>query len=259
MKVKIILGFHISCMIFLLQSCGIFNLYEINYSEITNPGKIPEKVTLSDGQEPQIKILESTEQILKEVNSSIPQGYYIIGYSEFSSSANIDKYSASVLAKKLGATKIILARSYSHSTTQSYSVPGTTGYEYKGKYFTEKVESTPNSSVQYDKTMYYHAAVFMVKSRYQPNYGIIVSHLSNEQRSNFKRNLGVIVNVVFTNSYMYNANIIEGDIIIKLNGFEIKNEEDFNFAINSIEKYAKDFNIELLRDGETLNIQVNLE
>ena len=72
-------------------------------------------------------------------------------------------------------------------------------------------------------------------------------------RQSYKRNTGAFVNIVYKNTPAYYANIVRGDIIIKINDKEILNANDGISVINSIEKGSA-VNIEVLRDRKSETI-----
>jgi S1-C subfamily serine protease len=100
--------------------------------------------------------------------------------------------------------------------------------------------------------------VFLIKSTYQPNYGIKVIDFDSETRNNLKRNTGVLVTLVYFNSYMFNANILEGDVIIGINNLEVRNVDEFLKIIDSIDMNENQINLSILRDGQELSIVVSL-
>jgi hypothetical protein len=242
----------------LLNSCILINDYAINYVEVQNSENIRDKVLLDEGISPDVKIIKEEKVFLNEVSNLRPMGFQLIGYSIFNSTMSIDKFAASELAKKIGATKVLITEGFSHNVSNNYYISGNQGFEYKGSTFSYKQEGTPDKVVSSNYSVYKQTAIFLVKSTFQPNYGILVDNLDTELRQKLKRNLGVIVTLVYIDSYMFNANIIEGDIIIEINDIEIKNIEDFNEAIQSIKIRDSSIKLKLLRDEETIEKIVNI-
>jgi len=87
-----------------------------------------------------------------------------------------------------------------------------------------------------------------------PIFGALPQALPAEIRQQLERNTGVIVWVVRNGSPAYNANILEGDVILKMNGEDVLSVADY------VQRYIKlagqKVELEIWRNGQVKNISV---
>jgi hypothetical protein len=82
-------------------------------------------------------------------------------------------------------------------------------------------------------------------------------HSPPEIRQQLERNTGVFVWIVMNDSPAFNANVLEGDVILKFNGEDVTSASDF------VEKCAKlagqKVEVEIWRNGQfkTISVQFN--
>lgn len=87
--------------------------------------------------------------------------------------------------------------------------------------------------------------------------GFMVASLSDNDRENFHRNTGVMVNVVFDESAAYYANVFKGDLITEINGKEIKTLDDY-YSIIEEAALSGQVSLKLLRNNIPLEITYTL-
>lgn len=200
-------------------------------------------------------VYESSGDFARDNNLMWEQGYARIGYSSFNGSLE-GKNSMIEQAKKIGAHAIVSSVKFTGSTTTS--VPITTskmvttnhsGTVYSGSHIgsysgtsTSYVPSTsyiPMTVRRYDQT-----AGFFAKLK--PScLGILVGYISNEERRNIGTNQGVKVSAVRVNSPIYMADIVPGDIVIKIDGNKINDRSIFSYPLKSNQK----INLGVYRNG----------
>lgn len=221
----------------------------------------------------------STTNDLKE---QYRNDYVIIGASSFQgppqSKANDDLMSQ---AKNVGADVVLYSCEYlgSHQTTMpwiqynsgqanttissgtaSASVGGSGGYANgTGNYYGSSTTTIPGTfSTQVVPTTverYHYEAYFLRKGK-PPILGIRNVPLPTEIRQQLERNTGVLVWVVINDSPAFNANILEGDVILKMNGEDVTSVKDFSGKIHQLA--GQKVNIEIWRNGQLQTIPVKL-
>jgi len=87
-------------------------------------------------------------------------------------------------------------------------------------------------------------------------FGVLAQPLPSEVRQKLERNTGILAAIVTAESPAFNANILEGDVIVKINDEDINSVADF---FQKIPKFAgQKVNIEIWRNGEFKTIPVQL-
>ncbi len=205
-------------------------------------------------------------------------GYRLMGISEFQGPNQTDDALKSQ-ATKVGADVVLYSCGYVGSqqtatpyiqyhsgqtfrTTSSGTVNanawGNGGYAYgTGNYHGSSTTTTPGTysteMVPVTAQLYQYETAFFRKAK-PPILGVLTHPLSGEIRAKLQRNAGVFVWIVINKSPAFNANILEGDIILKMNGEEVPTVDDFS---NKIAQLAgQKVNLEIVRNGETKNISV---
>ena len=90
-----------------------------------------------------------------------------------------------------------------------------------------------------------------------PRLGIELRDLTIEERQLIERNKGAYVTNVVEDLLAFEANIIPGDFLIKVNGLEVKNTEQAIVLINAAEA-GKDLIITVIRKGTEREITIKL-
>jgi serine protease Do len=209
------------------------------------------------------------------------QGYVMIGQSNFEISGNVDQSALLAQAKKVGADIVLYRTDYlgshpgvkpvlqyepgqTYTTTSSGTVNATAygsgGYAYgTGNYSGTSTTTTPGTlytqMVPVTLHRYAHHAIFWRKTK-PPALGAIVHPLSDDLKAKLQRNGGVVVAVVLDDSPAFRANILEGDILLKIAGQEISSPGDYIEKARSFAGQKVD--IEILRSGETKTISIQL-
>jgi membrane-associated protease RseP (regulator of RpoE activity) len=85
--------------------------------------------------------------------------------------------------------------------------------------------------------------------------GVVLAEINPHLRDKLNIDTGILVDDVLEDSPAEKAGIKEGDIIVKVDGKAVSDEKDLRRPLREMEE-AKAMNLEVLRDGKTLNISV---
>ncbi len=210
----------------------------------------PDYKFLEKGEEPQVYSTKNFDTDSKKLRR---KGYIPIGYSSFNG-AYEDTSNAIAQAKRLGAVLVLINSQYTNTETRTstlllpdnkttyssgnvnsyatynsnygYSGYGDANTNYSGTsttYGTKAVPYTTNTR-RYDQS-----AMFFIKNTKKLKFGVAYNNISREQRIEFGSN-GVVVDLIYENTPVYNSDILEGDIIIKMNGSSIENYQKIVFG-----------------------------
>jgi hypothetical protein len=88
-----------------------------------------------------------------------------------------------------------------------------------------------------------------------PKFGFFMRDISNQERLEIERNTGVIVKKVIRNTPIFYANAFRGDVIIAIDGIQVKNVQHCRKIIADITK--KSSTLTILRKGVQKDIVVH--
>ncbi|MFZ0827073.1 MAG: PDZ domain-containing protein [Verrucomicrobiia bacterium] len=169
------------------------------------------------------KILTSLNTT-NDLKNLLRDNYAIIGVSSFQGPPQ-SQDAVMAQAEKVGADVVLLTVTY----------PG-------------------NQLVTTDRYLY--LAGFFRKMK-TPVLGTIPVPLPSEIRQQLERNTGVFVEVVKNDTPAFNANILEGDVILKMNGEDVESVSDFNHKC--LLCAGQMINLQIWRNGQfkTISVQLN--
>ena len=226
------------------------------------------------------KIIPSSDTV-NDAKELIRNGYGLIGFSDFSGPPQSDR-ELMYQAKKVGADVVLLTSTYlgseqrvvpltqynpgqSSTTTSSGTVNanawGSGGYAYgTGNYYGSSTTTTPGTfNTQYIPVTvqrYQYEAGFFRKMP-PVIFGVMAQPLPPEIRQQLEQNTGVFVSIVINGSPAFNANILEGDAILKINGEDVESVPDFMQRYKRLAGQKVD--VEIWRNGQfkTNTVQIN--
>lgn len=225
------------------------------------------------------KIITSSEPIT-DAKELFRNGYGLIGFSAFRSPTQSDS-AWMAQAKKVGADVVLISSEYlgseqmvvpynQYSPGQSYTATssgtvnanarGSGGYAYgTGNYYESSTTTAPGTFntqlIPVIVQRYQYEAGFF--RRMPPViFGVMAKPLPSEIRQQLERNTGVSVFVVVNGSPAFNANILEGDVILKVNGENVESVADFREKYTSLAGQKVD--VEIWRNGQFKKISVQL-
>jgi serine protease Do len=207
-------------------------------------------------------------------------GYVLIGTSDFQSAAQPESYIKSQ-ARKVGADLVAYTSDYLGSQQTTLALPqynpgqtyttyssgtvnanayGSGGYAYgSGNYYGSSTTTTPGTySTQYvPVTVHryeYHASFWRIGPK--PKLGIQMADLPSEMRTRLERNTGALVVVVMNDSPAFRANIIEGDVLLKINGEDILSSTDGPEKITALA--GQQVTLKIWRNGTVKEVSTQL-
>lgn len=217
----------------------------------------------------------------EDVKDLSRKGYIVLGESAFQGAAATTEQMLLSQAKKVGADVILYIANYlgsqqtampwmqynpgqTYTTTSSGVVSanayGSGGYAYgSGTYYGTSTTSTPGTystqMIPITLNYYSHDALFFRKN-WPPVLGTQVQPLTEDLKSTLQRNSGVLVGVVINDSPAFRANILQGDVILKIAGEDVASPQDYSEKMQKLSGQKVD--IEIWRAGETKTIPVQL-
>lgn len=125
-------------------------------------------------------------------------------------------------------------------------------YSYKYTETRQGVYSVGNYIGSYNVRRYdYNIVLFISKPRdYIQNQktGFETVSLDTSSRKRLQRNTGVVVDIVYSESSAFYANIIKDDVIIKINDKDIIDKDDYQSVYDSIQK-GEVIKLTIVRNG----------
>ena len=252
--------------------------YKKFYKSYGDAKTIPGVVLLKKGEEPKIfgsKDLEKDIRILRA------KRYIPIGHSSFNGGYE-DTSNAASQAKRIGATLILVNSKYTNTQTttstlflpdnkttyQSGSGTANTSYNssysgylgssttnayYSGTSTTYGTKAVPITSHQqrYDQT-----AVYLVKSTKKLKYGVSFIELTPNQRHSLERNTGIVIDIVMEDTPAFYANVLPGDILIKIDGLLVKNVKHASEIMSHVKPQKTSSILTVIRKNKEKEIKV---
>lgn len=216
-----------------------------------------------------------------DFNNLMRNGYVLIGESSFQGPPQSNGALMSQ-AKKVGADVVLVSSAYlgsqqtavpwiqynpgqTYTTTTSGTVNanawGSGGYAYgTGNYYGNSTTTTPGTFstqiIPVTVQLYSYDAGFFRK-RPAPIFGALSLPLPSEIRTQLERNTGVLVSIVVNDSPAFNANILEGDVILKMNGEDVMSVPDL--LKKNMTFAGQKVDVEIWRNGQfkTISVQLN--
>ncbi len=202
----------------------------------------------------------------------LENGFYSIGYSSFQA-ANATREAAIDQAKKVHAAAVVLYGKYSHTesgaipvvisnpsqTVTTYHSGNISGSGGSATYTGASTSTVPGGStthlIPYSVNKFDYGATFWIKTR-PPALGIFTDNLPPERKQELQRNTGVIVVAVVKNSPAFYANILRGDVVVKIGDTPVGDGK--HFSSMSRDFLGQTVPIELIRGKEAKTITVRI-
>jgi hypothetical protein len=249
--------------LFFLTSCS--NGFKKFYKEEEIYAKMKDKVIFHQG-DPQIL---SSSDIKQDLEKYFRKGYIVIGSSSFNSGNENDPESnIKSWTKKLGAEVVLWNYKYTSTVSgvsnYTYYTPQTNtsyysgnirsgysmnSYNYSGT-MTAQTQTANIASVPYSIRRYDYNAVFLSKTNIQIKFGASFKDLDREERIKMKLNGGAVILMIFDDSLAYHSNLLEGDIVTRIQKHDVTSVEDLMKFIHDELDTSKNIEISYLRDGK---------
>lgn len=210
------------------------------------------------------------------------RGYFLIGESAFQTGGHVSSGQMLEQAKRVGADIVLYSSRFDHaeqayipvvnyqpgqtyttytSGTATASVYGSNGAsawgtgQYNGMSTTRGSGTYTTTDVPVTIRRYDYDAGFWRKGR-PPILGVTVVNLPDELRMALKRNTGVLIKIVIDDSPAFRANVVPGDILIKIDETLIDSANQLTYGLHSFG--GKDCVLTVLRDGKETKIPVKM-
>jgi S1-C subfamily serine protease len=208
------------------------------------------------------------------------EGYILIGTASFSGAANkVHESQAVEQGKKVGAPVVLVKSQYQGTVTSSipFTVPGapqvstvnTTGTVNSygsGGYATGNYNATSTITNPGARTTYqipfsvvrneYFASYWAKEDLNKARLGARAAPLPDAMRSELQRNTGVYVPIMMRGTRAFRANVLEGDVIVRIGGEEAIDPIGFDTQLT---KFAgSDVVLTVIRNGGSQDIPVRL-
>ena len=207
-------------------------------------------------------------------------GYVYIGSSSFYGPANKSNQSQAIAqGKKVGAAIVLFKTDY--MDTQSGVVPytvanpsvvstvntsgtvntyGSGGYG-TGSYNSTGTITTPGGystyAIPYSVSRNTFSASYWVKENVSKlHLGVVGAPVSDDLRRKLERNTGVLIAIVMRGTPAFLANILEGDVVLKVNGTDVVDEPSFNARLGQLG--GQTVTLDILRGDQPRSITVRL-
>jgi hypothetical protein len=203
----------------------------------------------------------------------VQDGFVLLGVASFQTGGRVTLDQIRDQAKQVGADTVLWSDKYLGSqqaivplpqynpgTTSTTNTYGTLNTAYgSANYNASSTTTTPGTfsteMVPITIQRYEYSATFWRKAQ-SFVFGARGINLPDELRQRLQRNGGVLVKVVVVDSPAFMANILPGDVIIRINDWDIYSAEQYTHVI-SMER-GKASVVTIIRNGELKSIPVTL-
>jgi serine protease Do len=211
--------------------------------------------------------LYTSNNIERDLNKLIMNNYHLVGYSFFNAD-NANNDLAISHAKTVGAALVLIKNKYPDTVSGSIplELPATQmstssrsgsagGYSYSYS-SNNRTITTKTYNKAFNKSKFDYIALYFVENG-PLKLGIQMIDIPLDVRKTLKRNRGAFVQYVKNDSPAFYANIVPGDIIVKVNDIEINNRKQLAEVIRDCKGIGTKFKI--IRDNVviTKNIRLN--
>lgn len=194
---------------------------------------------LQDGETPVVKYSYNIE---RDIEEQISNYYYLIGISGYNGPERSDsavRYNIEELCKEKGAKVAIYSYEYTDTRHGTIRVPESSSTTFSGNVYNRHGNSSiygKSTTTYMSESSYsirrgnYTAAFFVPMNKKQKSlitWGLVTMDLTPGIRSNYNRNTGVLVTTVFKDTPAFYSNIMPHDIIVGIDGVEIKNNKEY--------------------------------
>jgi hypothetical protein len=189
MKFTILLFFSI-----IIISCTSFSSF---YTPWIDSNSISNFYTLNEGEEP--KIINSID-IDEDMFELLSENYLCIGDTKFNGPDENQISNIKNQCRKNGATVALYSKIYTRTDSGVYS--------------------SGDNIRSYNVRRYDYRIMYFAQKKTKDKIGWWLIDLDSETRQKYQRNTGAIVYVVYNDSPVFYANIVRGDVIIRIDLFD---------------------------------------
>jgi hypothetical protein len=259
--------------IFLLGLVAFLSACVNPYSEfyVAAPGMEDVRTNPSYDATPVAVQIFSSDDFDRDIKAMVRRGYQPFGGASFNAGEDlITRENLLKQAEKVGAHAVLVKSDYSHTvsgavpivvpqTSTTYTSGSATAYGPGGSATaygsaTSTTYGSQTVMMPYSVRRFDAGAVFFAKWKFR--VGVQVAQVPDAVRKARASNQGVMIDVVIEGSPAYRAGVMEGDLLLSINGAKIFSREDFveNISGNG----SSTMRLELVRDGKTKVLTVSL-
>lgn len=249
----------------LLQGCAVsgYEKFYQSYGELSDPALYE---FLGEGQDPQL-IVVSPDQFDNYFYQMRTRYFVPIGHSSFNG-AYEDTRRAVNHAKSIGAVLVIVASKHTEtvSSTVPIAVPKTTTTYSSGSFYsgggygsysgTQTSYGSETIPITVNVRRYDQGAAYFIKNKGKARYGIQVWPIPQEIRDSLGRNTGALIDLVFEDSPAFYANVMRGDVLIEVDGKNVRNEKHAQELLMSTPADASSSTLRVIRAGNEINVNI---
>lgn len=248
---------------------GCVNNFEKFYVDQSSDPNFPTNMLIPAVGEPEL--FQGSDDINDDYSRMGEDGYASIGYSSFYSTEGVTNEQLMAQAKKVGAAKVIYYQEYmdtqsgvmpltlpnTQTTYHSGSVSayGSGGSAYGSYNGTSTTYGTSTSYIPFSRDRYEYGATYWVKMK-MPVLGIQIRDPSLEERTASGTNKGAIVVLSIRGGPAFNADVLPGDLVVKVNDEDVVGYQNLIQKIN--ENRGQRTNFEIIRAGEIIHKEIQL-
>lgn len=247
---------------FLLAACA--SGYQQFYKPYVEPKSLTDVEWLKPGEEPKVFGTNNFDKDIRILRSKM---YIPIGYSSFNGKYE-DENMVKAQAKRVGATVVLVNSKYTNTqtTTSPLFIPNssttyTSGSVYGGGIYggysgTSTTYGSTVVPITKQQRRYNQTAVFFVKSTKKLKFGVFINNLNDTQRRQLERNTGAVIEIVVEGSPAFYSNVLPGDILIKVNGIEVRDAQHAMKLMSHINTNDKKAVLTVIRNGKKKEVEI---
>lgn len=258
---------------------GCVNGFEKYYTPVAGAEKITSSPYL-EKPPAQPQLFAHSADVQADFKNMAENGFVMIGSSSFYGPANkVSKGQAIEEAKRIGAAVVLVKSSYKDTlsgtipytvanptqyatvnTTGTVNSYGSAGYA-TGDYNSTSTVAMPGGYSTYNipyniSRNDFFASYWVKQDTAKMRLGIRYVPLPPEVRNRLQRNTGLFVPIVMRGTPAFRANILEGDVILKVNGEDVIDPPGFERQLTQLAGRPVEFSI--MRGAEPIDIKVTL-
>jgi len=221
---------------------------------------------------PQVPTAERASGNVQDIFATyLRRGYNALGYSHFNSGAAESDNGAIAQGAKIGADLVVIVdprytdtqsgaipittpkttTSYTTGTATAYGPSGTTTAYGNA---TTTTYGSQTAYVPYSVDRFDYGAIYFVRTRFQ--FGAFFRDLTTDERQELQSNKGVVVTIIVDGSPAYDADFLEGDMILAINGKPVGGGESMADAL--LRHKGQLVTMSVMRNGTILSKAVTL-
>lgn len=241
-------------LVVMLAGCATQNTY-IQYRDAKS---IPQVELLQIGQQPKIVFTDDFETAGRQLQK---QKYIAIGVSSFDgdpvNTKNIIEY-----ANRAGATVVLVRKELTYKSEQSFDYVWDVPSSLQQPLNPTPIEYDDSAHIRLQqlkspgKRGYKQSAVYFVKSNQKLKFGVQLKDLTLSQRSKLRRNQGAVITIVFDNSPAYQADLKQGDVLIKVDGKTVENSKHASVLMQNVAVNMESSTLTIIRKNKQQDIVV---